>query len=199
MIYQFKISLKDSVPEIWRRIKVNQNYRMDRFHQVIQIAMGWDNCHLHEFAIGDKIIGMIDHSFVDDPQPNEVEETTLYLRDFDFSKGQTFGYCYDFGSNWQHTITVENFMPGDLFFPNCYDGEGACPIEDSGGIQTYNDIRAILSDPHHPDHQHFLNIWPDDFAPDRFNAVSVNEELKRFAVWHKKHPEERSTPWHQLK
>jgi len=198
MIYQFKIELQHSDPLIWRRIKVNQNYRMDSFHQVIQIVMGWENSHLHEFLIDDKIVGMVDHAFVGELQPNEVEESTLILREFDFGKSDTFEYFYDFGAKWNHIVTVENFMPGDLFFPNCYDGEGACPPEDCGGIMAYNDICAILKNPDHPDHKNMLEVWPEDFKPDYFNSIAVNEELKRFATWHKKHPEERSTPWHSI-
>ncbi|MCB9298251.1 MAG: plasmid pRiA4b ORF-3 family protein [Lewinellaceae bacterium] len=62
-ILQFKITLKEIRPLIWRRIQVTDDYRFGRFHQVIQIAMGWWNYHLHEFHIKGWEIGMPD----DDP------------------------------------------------------------------------------------------------------------------------------------
>ena len=48
---QFSIQLMGSNPLIWRTFKVSDSYRLDRFHQVIQIVMGWYNAHLHEFRI----------------------------------------------------------------------------------------------------------------------------------------------------
>jgi hypothetical protein len=45
-ILQFHISLPESRPPIWRRIQLTDDYRLDRFHQIIQIAMGWENSQL---------------------------------------------------------------------------------------------------------------------------------------------------------
>lgn len=50
-IYQFKIVLKDVTPKIWRRIQVPENYTFWDLHVAIQDAMGWYDCHLHEFEI----------------------------------------------------------------------------------------------------------------------------------------------------
>ena len=46
-VYQFKITLLDTKPPIWRRIQVAENYRFWDLHMAIQNAMGWQNCHLH--------------------------------------------------------------------------------------------------------------------------------------------------------
>ena len=43
MIYQRKITLKDSKPPIWRRIQVKDDTTLYTLHQIIQIAMGWTN------------------------------------------------------------------------------------------------------------------------------------------------------------
>ena len=55
---QIKISLANSHIPIWRRFLITEDYRLDRFHQVIQIVMGWWNSHLHEFEIGGRKFGM---------------------------------------------------------------------------------------------------------------------------------------------
>jgi len=52
MIYQLKITLKRSKPPIWRRIQVNPGITFQQLHQIIQISMGWLDCHLHEFECG---------------------------------------------------------------------------------------------------------------------------------------------------
>jgi hypothetical protein len=44
--------LPDLKPAIWRRVFVPQSVTLAKLHQVIQIAMGWTNSHLHEFTIG---------------------------------------------------------------------------------------------------------------------------------------------------
>src|SRR3954453_16966688 len=41
-VYQFKITLLDSKPRIWRRIQV-RDCTLDKLHEHIQTAMGWTN------------------------------------------------------------------------------------------------------------------------------------------------------------
>ena len=50
-VYQFKVTLEDSKPPIWRRIQVPETYDFWDLHVAIQDAMGWHDCHLHEFEI----------------------------------------------------------------------------------------------------------------------------------------------------
>ncbi len=50
-IYQFKISLKEITPLIWRRIQVPTNYNFWDLHVAIQDSMGWLDYHLHQFSI----------------------------------------------------------------------------------------------------------------------------------------------------
>lgn len=50
--YQLKITLEGVKPEIWRRVVVPGNLNFERLHGVIQDAMGWEWCHLHEFDTG---------------------------------------------------------------------------------------------------------------------------------------------------
>jgi hypothetical protein len=48
VIYQLKITLRGSKPPIWRQIQVHSNTTLPQLHQIIQLAMGWHNCHLHQ-------------------------------------------------------------------------------------------------------------------------------------------------------
>jgi hypothetical protein len=50
-IYQFKISLKEITPIVWRRIQVPTNYNFWDLHVAIQDSMGWLDYHLHQFSI----------------------------------------------------------------------------------------------------------------------------------------------------
>jgi hypothetical protein len=47
-LFQFKITLLESKPQIWRRIQVKDS-TLDKFHERIQTTMGWTNSHLHHF------------------------------------------------------------------------------------------------------------------------------------------------------
>ena len=49
-IYQFKVALKESHPPIWRRIQV-RDCTLGELHEVLQVIMGWEDCHLHQFIV----------------------------------------------------------------------------------------------------------------------------------------------------
>src|SRR5574340_118233 len=51
-IYQLKITLKDSAPPIWRRVQVSGATALPVLHVVIQLAMGWQGEHLHQYVAG---------------------------------------------------------------------------------------------------------------------------------------------------
>lgn len=56
-IYQFKITLLETRPKIWRRIQIS-DCKLNTLHYHIQAAMGWTNSHLHHFIIGRKRYGI---------------------------------------------------------------------------------------------------------------------------------------------
>ena len=55
-LFQFKITLRDIEPVIWRRIQVFDD-TLDKLHEHIQAAMGWTNSHLHHFFIAGQRCG----------------------------------------------------------------------------------------------------------------------------------------------
>jgi hypothetical protein len=38
---QFKATLKDIKPEIWRRFIIPADFRLDQLHDVLQVLFGW--------------------------------------------------------------------------------------------------------------------------------------------------------------
>ena len=196
-ILQFKITLTDSKPLVWRRFHITDDFRIDRFHQVIQILMGWKNYHLHDFRIHGREIGMIDE-WVDEYQPRLEDETCIYLEDFEFEKGDVLLYRYDYGDDWEHELKIEKITSGFLSAPSCLEGKNATPPEDCGGMSGYRELLKILKKPAHPEYNSWRKWLPRDFDPDHYNIRAVNKELSRFANWHWRHPEAVSTPWHQI-
>ncbi|MCD4675751.1 MAG: plasmid pRiA4b ORF-3 family protein, partial [Desulfobacula sp.] len=55
-LYQIKVTLTGSKPPIWRRLIVKDNIRLDQLHSVLQVSMGWFDCHLHQYIVGDSYI-----------------------------------------------------------------------------------------------------------------------------------------------
>jgi hypothetical protein len=119
---------------VWTHL-VTGNTTISLLHEIIQVAMGWDNCHLHQFVIRGKEYGVSYEGgvhFADNPDK-------IRLAEFRFRPAERFEYQYDFGDNWEHTVTVEKLLPGDAaqMYPVCVTGRGECPPEDSGGPWIY--------------------------------------------------------------
>lgn len=53
-IYTIRITLNGSKPPIWRRVAVPSDITLGQLHEVIEIAMGWTNSHLHQFMLRNK-------------------------------------------------------------------------------------------------------------------------------------------------
>ena len=62
-IYQIKISLIGAKPPIWRTVLVPSSLKLASFHEVIQLAMGWTNSHLHQFIANNIFYGIPDEDF----------------------------------------------------------------------------------------------------------------------------------------
>jgi hypothetical protein len=60
------------------------------------------------------------------------------LREFLRNEGETFGYQYDFGDDWEHDVVLERIVNGaEVVETTCLEGERACPPEDVGGPPGY--------------------------------------------------------------
>ena len=93
-LYQFRISLKLSKPEIWRRIQVKR-CTLDKLHEHIQTAMGWTNSHLHQFQINGERYGdpqLLDDGFEDDVF---IDSTDLKIDQILPKSGKRFRFEYD--------------------------------------------------------------------------------------------------------
>lgn len=173
-VYQFKITLKGSKPPIWRRIQVPENYSFWDLHTAIQDAMGWEDCHLHEFSIimsPSSIpieIGL--------PEDDEcLESNKEKIKNYFLKEKDKADYWYDFGDDWHHTVLLEKILPKDpeQKYPVCLDGKMACPPEDSGGMWGYYYKLEILSDPKHPEYDDIIDWMGENFDPTYFDPKEV--------------------------
>ncbi len=145
VIYQLKITLARVEPAVWRRIEVPDCTLAD-LHYYIQAAMGWQNCHLHQFIVGtERFIDV--ESF--DGECEDNDECDALLSDIvpERSRKFRFSYEYDFGDGWTHEIAVEHQGPPEkgVKYPRCLAGERACPPEDCGGPWGYVELLAAVT------------------------------------------------------
>ena len=178
-VYQLKITLKGSKPPIWRRVQVRSEITLAQLHDVIQIAMGWTDSHLHQFTVHGEAFGRPDDEGLDVHDENKACLWRLVgLRD-------SFLYEYDFGDDWQHQVVVEKVLPVETgaVYPLCVTGKRACPPEDVGGVWGYGDFLEAIKDPMHPDHQEMLDWIDEDFDPAAFDPAGVNLRFQRLSRW----------------
>ena len=180
--YQFRIELLEIEPLIWRLIEVPSNYSFWDFHVAIQDSMGWLDYHLHLFSLlppGKRKPIMI--GIPDEYENNTLPGWDVPLTNYFKEPGDEASYDYDFGDGWNHRIVLEaiSLQKDGIKYPNCSDGQRACPPEDCGGIPGYYHLIDVLSDREDEEYEdmvywlsnHAKNYHPYD--PEYFEPINV--------------------------
>jgi hypothetical protein len=181
-LYQFKITLKDSHPPIWRRIQIKDG-TLDKLHEHIQTAMGWTNSHLHLFEIGDQLYGDPDLMQENFEDMGYEDSTSTKISDILPRTGKRFrfDYEYDFGDSWHHDVLFEGCVraePGGRY-PVCIEGARACPPEDVGGVWGYEEFVEAMADPDHDRHEEFSGWIGGSFDPEAFDVAKATKRMRR--------------------
>ncbi|MGA7965646.1 MAG: plasmid pRiA4b ORF-3 family protein [Gammaproteobacteria bacterium] len=174
-VYQIKVVLRHIRPPIWRRLQVPADITLGELHDILQIAMGWEEAHLHQFIVNGECYGTLDSEFLTDLQ----DESRYRLSDL-AGKGGRLAYEYDFGDGWMHELKIEKTLAAEpgKHYPLCLAGERACPPEDCGGLPGYERLLAVLADPQHTEHEDMLDwIGDEAFDPEAFDPAAVNAAL----------------------
>ena len=139
---RLRVTLREVDPRVLRVVDVPASSTLPELHDVLQVAVGWTDSHLHEFVADGIRYGVPDEDWPDD----QIDEAGMRLR----GMPKQLVYLYDFGDGWTHD--VELLGPG-ADQPGCVYGEGTCPPEDCGGPTGYAELRAVLADPGSDDHE----------------------------------------------
>ena len=75
LVCELSVRLEHVEPAVWRDLLVPGTDRPSRIADILLIAMGWNNSHLHQFLIGDARFGM----HADDWEDDEIDEATVSL------------------------------------------------------------------------------------------------------------------------
>jgi Plasmid pRiA4b ORF-3-like protein len=133
VIYQLKVSLARISSMIWRRVRVQSDMTLSGLHQVIQISMGWEDCHLHAF----RIHGRCFFPRWTGERHCRGDGREVLLSDLGLRIRQKLFYTYDFGDCWEHDVRVEARRDRDprKDYRVCTNGKRACPGEGRGAGQ----------------------------------------------------------------
>ena len=175
-ICRLKLTLRGSRPPIWRRIEVHSDITLCQLHDVIQLAMGWTNSHLHQFRRGSTCYGPANP----DLDIQEQNERRVRLSGVLRKPKDRMVYEYDFGDGWEHEVVLERSTTGlpDAPQVRVIGGKGACPPEDVGGLGGDYGFLEAIKDPAHPEHDDMLEWCGGGFDPDAFDFAGVNKHFR---------------------
>jgi hypothetical protein len=191
-----RFDLERSVPPIWRTLDLASSMSLDRVHDVLQAAFGWDDAHLHRFADKDPferlrpVDGEVDwplqwlpRDLVEDPDDRPEEELDLGTL---LAQGSgTAFYEYDFGDSWLLRMQLLGSSPAPASGPaaSVVDGARRGPLEDSGGVPGYEELLEVLADPDDPEHAESVE-WvaemtgtDEPYDPEEFDAEALNRTV----------------------
>lgn len=179
-VYQFKITLKDIRPPVWRRIQVPKNYTFWDLHVAIQDAMGWLDSHLHAFFVQNPKTDFSEQIGIPDDDIGWSDRSVLpgwerKISEYFSLKNSEALYVYDFGDDWAHNVKLEKILPREkgVDYPLCIKGKRACPPEDCGGLPGYLDLLEILSDPKHEEYEETVDWLGEGFDPEHFKPEEI--------------------------
>ena len=195
LLLTVRVELVDAAPEIWRRLELRGDLRLNQVHEYLQAAMGWSDSHLHRFYEpgahayqGNYFLTENDRLEGEAGTPEDEVRLDQVLT----AEGDTLTYLYDFGDDWEHLLQVEKVRVAEADTPaaRILEGQGACPPEDVGGIFTWNELAAALRrnpDPASLRSNHDLAMYADwlpveGLDPDAFDRDGTTNRLSQVGL-----------------
>ena len=170
-------------PRIWRRLRVPSGLELPLFHNMLQIAFGWQDRHLHEFRVGDECYG----PFEEDDDTETLDESELIVANALPYNGSTMTYVYDLSDRWIHNVTVNHIEPTIPSRRNrrvraerypqalaCLAGRRAAPLEDCGGPSGYAELLDAMKSSDHPRRSELLEWAGGSFDPEAIDLDRIN-------------------------
>lgn len=196
-VMDVQVQLAESDPLIWRRLELLGSLSLDRVHEALQTAFGWEDVHLYRFTEGHPFTPLrpVNGEYPDPPQwmprrwceePTDLAAEDCTLEQLLSSGAGTAFYEYDFGDSWLHRLDLVSRRPaGDDALPaRLVDGARRGPLEDCGGFPGYEELLDALADPVHPQHADYAE-WVaevsgtgEPYDPDVLDVAAVNRALE---------------------
>jgi hypothetical protein len=178
-IARLRIEIDEVAPAVVRRVEVPLDIRLDDLHFVLQVAIGWQNCHPFEFRLDGaaaKRWGLLDR---DDPDSSPLPAESATLAELLAHGAAAFHYDYVYGEDWTHTVELEAVAPAapGVKYPLLVSAQGRCPPADIGGAMGYETYLRAIADPLHLNHEG-MREWDDaDFDPHVVDEAAIRANL----------------------
>ncbi|MDR2879622.1 MAG: plasmid pRiA4b ORF-3 family protein [Fusobacteriales bacterium] len=197
--YKLRVTLLDTHIPVWREIVVPVDITFDELHVILQYIMGWYNCHLYEFKIGD-IEVTVDEEALDEiryfktiegmkklaelrksrffvDRTKTLKEVNEFIEEY-FDNNKIIDYTYDFGDDWKHEINVlEKIENYPHKYPQVLKFKGNCPPEDCGGIRGYEEFLKIINNKSHADYEENI-LWAEGQGYENYDIDEINMALE---------------------
>ena len=179
-IARLRVEIDEVAPAVVRRVEVPLDIRLDDLHFVLQIAIGWQNCHPFEFrldgGVEDKRWGLVDK---DDPDSSPLPAESATLADLLAHGREPFHYDYVYGEDWTHTVELElvTSAASDANYPLLVSAQGRCPPADIGGAMGYETYLHAIADPLHLNHEGMREWEESDFDPHAVDEAAIRANL----------------------
>ncbi|MEQ8199448.1 MAG: plasmid pRiA4b ORF-3 family protein [Clostridiaceae bacterium] len=167
-----------------RRLIVPMGVTFKDLHEIIQIAFGWQDRHLHDFKVFDEkgncllnVISEFEEVF-ESLQDCPVLRYTEITADVYIRNKNRMVYTYDYGDDWKHEISVQRVISDyEKNYPVCIMAEGNRPPEDVGGIPGYEEYLEIINNPDHPEYKN-MKRWAESQWYKDFDIDAANRRLR---------------------
>ena len=183
--YLLRIELQDVQPAVIREVLVDPGITLRALHKVIQAAMGWQTSHLHAFALPERATD----SFWEVPKTRQWQEpdpdgwgeptgndAKITLGELLTAPQQQLLYVYDFGDDWQHTITLLAIKKADAPLPHLVAAQTGCPPEDCGGLPGLEYWTGAWHDTRHESHD-IARLMFGEFGPGYLDVAALHAAL----------------------
>ena len=192
--YIVEISLNDAPVPVVRRLSVPSNLYVGHLVYELVYAMGWDGYHLTELKQGDTLWRSTKEKAMDAESGLEYGEIYPGMKVRNSFRatvsqllkkvGDECSLTYDMGDSWHHTVRlfeIHRYEDKEIRFSNIgveiLSGEGACPLDDCGGVWGYEEILRIIQDPDDPHYDWYHSQFGKDFDPAYFDIRSIRRRL----------------------
>jgi len=176
-----RVQLQEIEPEIWRRFAAPTTITLKGLHDLIQAAMGWQDCHLWEFRVAAECYGEPDPEY--ETNPPTLRAAGIRLGTL-IERGELgFTYIYDFGDNWRHAVMIEAVEEPRPYVPYpCFiEGARRCPPEDVGSTSGYEDFLKSVTTPRHPERRSNLDWYGGPYDPKDINSQLIEYRFAQAA------------------
>ena len=168
----------------FRQVRIPADTTLWQLHVVIQNALCWHDCHLHEFRTTDDLpLDIVYPEYAHLAMPGDFDQDTgpiekvLTVQEA-FRENPKLQYIYDFGDDWEHELELARFEEHSTdITPTCIMGSGDAPPEDVGGSYSFEKFLQVIKNPAAPEYTQ-MQHWATMQRWETFNREKVNARLR---------------------